>query len=135
VTPTPSEQDREWLEKMAEREGGAQVSAGGLAADLGMLAKPMTEEQEKAMRAATTGGGDYATHSAGVVAWKNIWATLDAARAETAAAYRRGAEDAADIVERHFATCNDRDDIVCAGQNCETLILSGIRSLAVETEP
>ena len=30
-------------------------------------------------------------------------------------------------VEAHFATCSDRDDIVCAGQNCEMLILSAIR--------
>lgn len=41
----------------------------------------MTQEQEDALRAATTAGDADTVHAAGVLAWRNVWGQLDAARA------------------------------------------------------
>jgi len=56
------------------------------------MSEPLTKEQEFAMRANTTVGDEVIVHGAGVLAWRSVWATLDAARTALAESQRAHAE-------------------------------------------
>ena len=61
-----------------------------------MTANPLTREQEAALRDATTRGDADTIHSAGVLAWRNLWALVDLLR-----------DDAHKALAREDATINE----------------------------